>query len=176
MRNRRLKLLSACLLLLLIPLVSVGQEQTAAPGDPKEQTTPVETPAGVDKGPVAPAVAPLSDSYSFVQSLMALSFVLGLIFLAAYFFKKITGVKTGMLRGAKVPIHMVSNMPLGDRKFLSIVEIQGKHYFIGITQESINLLSELELDLPEPEAEPSGEGFESILHKARALLNKSKKQ
>ena len=50
----------------------------------------------------------MGDSYSFVRSLMALSFVLGLIFLATYFFKKITGMKTvGGYRargGNRVPI------------------------------------------------------------------------
>ena len=116
---------------------------------------------------------PMSDSYSFVKSLMALMFVLGLIFLAAYLFKKFMGINTSGLRTNRVPIHMVGNLPLGDKKFLSIVEIQGKHYFIGISPGSINLLSELDLEMPQETGTPGneGHGFESILRKARSLLN-----
>ncbi len=120
---------------------------------------------------------PLNDSYSFLKSLVALCFVLGLIFLATYFFKKITGLKThgfGGLGRGRVPIHPVSSMPLGDKKFLSIVEVQGKHYFLGITQNSINLLAELQL---EKDNDPAGdnENFPSILHRAKQLLNRTKK-
>ncbi|MCP5105153.1 MAG: flagellar biosynthetic protein FliO [bacterium] len=137
---------------------------------------------GKDAGAQKPAQdlqMPMSDSFSFIKSVMALSFVLGLIFLATYFFKKLTGVKTYGLGGFKrggVTIHQVSSMPLGDKKFLSIVEIQGKHYFIGITQNSINLLSELQLEPPDPEIEEQAEGrdFASILHKAKELLNLNK--
>jgi flagellar biosynthetic protein FliO len=118
---------------------------------------------------------PNSDSFSFIQSLMALSFVLGLIFLAAYFFKKVTGIRSTGLRKSQVPINVVGNMPLGDKKFLSVVEISGKHYFIGITQNSINLLSELQLDFPASEGEAEEEAFESIFHKAKVLLNKARK-
>lgn len=114
---------------------------------------------------------PMSDSFSFVKSLMALTFVLGLIFLAAYLFKRITGIKTAGLRAHRVPIQMVGNLPLGDKKFLSIVEIQGKHYFLGISQNSINLLSELELDLSREEDRGNeGRDFIDILKKAGSLL------
>lgn len=118
---------------------------------------------------------PLNDSFSFIQSLMALSFVLGLIFLAAYFYKKLTGIKSPGLRKSQVSINMVGNMPLGDKKFLSVVEIGGKHYFIGITQNSINMLSELQLDFPAPQGGTEEEPFESIFQKAKVLLNKVKK-
>lgn len=126
---------------------------------------------------------PMSDSLSFIKTLMALCFVLGMIFLATYFFKKITGLKTAGLGKGQVQIHQVSSMPLGDKKFLSIVEIQGKYYFLGITQNAVNLLSELQLDLEnenkENGREKTGQGagldFASILHKAKELLNKTKK-
>jgi len=130
----------------------------------------------------------MGDSYSFIRSLMALSFVLGLIFLATYFFKKITGMKTvGGYRarggGNRVPIRQVGALPLGEKKFLSIVEIQGKHYFIGITPNAINMLSEIQLDMQDTaeagekedrEAASAG-SFASVLYRAKELLNKGKK-
>lgn len=137
---------------------------------------------GKDLSKPSELVMPMGDSYSFIRSIMALSFVLGLIFLAAYFFKKITGLKSygGFnTRRNRVAIQQVGTMPLGDKKFLSVIEIQGKHYFIGITQTSINMLSEIQLE-PETVREPVEEAneagsFASVLHKAKELLNKGKK-
>ncbi len=138
------------------------------------------------KGKQADLEMPMGDTYSFFRSLMALSFVLGLIFLATYFFKKITGMKTGAAgraRGNRVPINQVGALPLGEKRFLSVVEIGGKHYFIGITPNSINMLSEIQLD-PGDTAEPTEEegreagaagSFSSVLFRAKELLNKGKK-
>ncbi|MCP4219389.1 MAG: flagellar biosynthetic protein FliO [bacterium] len=119
----------------------------------------------------------MENSFSFIQGLMALSFVLGLIFLAAYLYKKVMGISTPGLRRNRVPIDVVGNMALGEKKYLSVVEIQGKHYFIGITPGSINLLSELQLELPalEKNDNTGGHDFGSILRKAGTLLNKGKK-
>ena len=125
---------------------------------------------------------PMGDSYSFIRSIMALSFVLGLIFLAAYFFKKVSGMKSyGGFNSRRnwVVIQQVGTMPLGDKKFLSVIEIQGKHYFIGITQTSINMLSEIQLDSEfqqeEDDRVDEGGSFASVLHRAKELLNKGKK-
>jgi flagellar protein FliO/FliZ len=119
---------------------------------------------------------PDGDSYSLLKSLMALTFVLGLIFLAAYMFKRFTGMKTPGLRSRRVPIQMVGTLPLGDKKFLAVVEIQGKHYFIGISQNAVNMLSELDLDadaLEPPGEEAGNHDFAAIFSKARSLLNSS---
>lgn len=124
-----------------------------------------------DTGHTVPDM-PDSDSISFLKSLMALSFVLGLIFLAAFLFKRFTGMKATGFRTHRVPISMVGNFPLGEKRFLAVMEIQDKHYFIGITQTSINLLSQLDLDLEEiSQDEPKD--FENIFQKARILLGTS---
>lgn len=151
--------------------------QTGAPSQEQAKEQPVKS-AGENTQTVMPEQQmPFNDSYSFLKSLMALCFVLGLIFLATYAFKKITGLKThgfGGLGRGRVAIHPVTSMPLGDKKYLSIVEIQGKHYFLGITQNSINLLAELQLETDnEPATE--NESFPSILDQARQLLNRTKK-
>lgn len=153
--------------------------QTGAPLQAQAQQQPVKG-AGENTETILPEQQmPLNDSYSFLKSLMALCFVLGLIFLATYFFKKITGLKThgfGGLGRGRVTIHPVSSMPLGDKKFLSIVEVQGKHYFLGITQDSINLLAELHLETQnENDPAADNENFPSILDRARQLLNRTKK-
>jgi len=171
---------------------AVSEVQDSAPSE-EQQTTPQaseqKNDSGMDsteepvnrntthsQGGSSTLDLPDTDSISFIKSLMALSFVLGLIFLAAYFFKKVTGMKGTGSRTNRVPIHMVGHMPLGEKKFLSIVEIQGKHYFIGITPTNINMLSQLELEIPEDQLQPDGDGdFENIFEKARTLLQKGKK-
>ncbi|MDQ1354593.1 MAG: flagellar biosynthetic protein FliO [Acidobacteriota bacterium] len=180
MMNNENKMKRTIVLITVLIAVCVGVSaiaQTSAPLQEQTKEQPVNG-AGEKTETVMPEQQmPLNDSYSFLKSLMALCFVLGLIFLATYAFKKITGLKThgfGGLGRGKVPIHPVSSMPLGDKKFLSIVEIQGKHYFLGITQDSINLLAELQLEMDnEPAADT--ENFPSILERAKQLLNRTKK-
>lgn len=112
----------------------------------------------------------LPDTISFFQTLVALSFVLGLIFLSAYFFKKLTGMKTGNMRASRVSITPVGNLALGEKKFLSVVEIQGKFYFIGITPNNISMLSELDLELQDEPGDTGQSDFAGIFRKARTLL------
>lgn len=179
---KRIIILISVLMIACVNVSVSAIAQTSAPSQEPTKEQPVKS-AGEntgDKGTgniLPEQQMPFNDSYSFLKSLMALCFVLGLIFLATYAFKKITGLKThgfGGLGRGRVTIHPVSSMPLGDKKFLSIVEIQGKHYFLGITQDSINLLAELQLETDnEPVAE--NENFPSILDRARQLLNRTKK-
>ncbi len=168
------------------PAKTQEPEKTPTP-DPVTQKTQTEDHTGgktnneantgtPQKDPLADM--PLSGSASLLQTLLALCFVLGLIFLATYFFKKITGIKSPQVRRSQVPINIVGNRPLGDKKYLSIVEIQGKHYFLGVTSGNINLLSELQLELDlegEQGAPVEVPGFEALFRKAGTLLNRGKK-
>ncbi|MGE5341466.1 MAG: FliO/MopB family protein [Candidatus Omnitrophota bacterium] len=118
----------------------------------------------------------MNDSVSFINSLMALTFVLGLIFLAAYLYKKLAGIKASGLRVNRVPIHIIGTQPLGDKKFLTVVEVEGHCYFLGITANAIGLLDKLQLDLSPSAPEDNGRDFESVFAKARLLLqNRLKK-
>ncbi len=112
---------------------------------------------------------------SLINFFMALSFVIGLIFLSTYFLKKLTGIKTSGLRGQAVKMNIISNLPLGDKKFLLIVEIQEKHHFIGVTPTSISYMSELTLDKGSLKSETNEDEFKSILDKAKTLLSGNKK-
>lgn len=152
------------LLMVLSPLALVAVQDT----------TPKEVEA---KSPASPVFTelPAADSISFFKSFMALTFVLGLIFLAAYLYKRVMGVKTGVFNRHKVPIRMIGMLPLGDKKFLAVIDIQGKQFFIGISHESINLISRLQLDLPDSDTEEHPGEFENIFKKALLLLNKGKK-
>jgi len=144
---------------------------------PQELKPELKTEPGPDSSSKpAPVELPMNDSVSFFRSLMALLFVLGLIFLTTWFYKKFMGIKTSGYKGNRIPIRMMGTLPLGDRKFLSIVEVQGKHYFLGISQESVQLLDKLELNPEEIIPEERGGDFESVFAKARMLLQKGFKK
>lgn len=133
----------------------------------------------VPAAPLAPTGAmpeiPGNDAVSFLKTLMALAFVLGLIFLATYLFKKLTGLGGSTLRHNAIPINLISNRSLGDKKFLALVEIQDSFFLIGITQTSINLISQLPLQLPEePVDKGKGQAFETFFDKAREMLTLGK--
>jgi len=112
---------------------------------------------------------------SLINFFMALSFVIALIFLATYFFKKLTGIKNTGLRGQKVKMSVISNLPLGDKKFLLIVEIEDKHFFVGVTPNSISYLSELSLDIDNVIKDEEKVEFKSILDRAKKVLTGVKK-
>ncbi len=152
---------------------ALSQDNNSRPKDDDAKRQPDKEDDGTGLGlkPDNVPKLPDSDSISFVKSLMALCFVLGLIFLTAYLFKRFTGIKSTGIRGNRVPISMVGNFPLGEKRYLAVMEIQDKHYFIGITQNSINLLSELDLELEEPINEPPKD-FENIFQKAKLILGK----
>jgi flagellar protein FliO/FliZ len=122
---------------------------------------------------VTGAESSIPTATSFAQLLMALFFVLGLIFFATYLFKKWSGFKTQSFKTNRVPIHVLGHTPLGERKFLSVVEVNGEFFFLGITAQSINLVSRLDLKADELETnQENSASFENIFIKVRSLLKK----
>lgn len=115
-------------------------------------------------------VSEITEPVSIAQTLIALLFVIGLIFLFTYFYRKLSGQSNlGRLK-KNTCIQMVSTFPLGNRKFLAIVRVQARFIMLGITPESINHITDLELD-GESIEEEKGE-FENLFSK---ILGKIKK-
>lgn len=62
------------------------------------------------------------------------------------------------LRGSKLRrrarrLQLVETLPLGERRMVAVVSLDGREFLIGATPQAIALLSEIEADL-EPELEP----------------------
>ncbi len=105
-----------------------------------------------------------------LKMLFALSLVLALLFLMAYVLKKIGPGRLSPGGKDGLAMRIVSTLPLGERRYLLIVELAGRHFFLGVTTSSIQLLQELR-DLPPLPAPPETDtSFESIMEKARTLL------
>ena len=115
-----LLLILILIITLMAPLSLRGTQDNSNQDNPKEENVAKQKPekssnektdagntlnlkpeAIFQPGQPVPAL-PDSDSISFVKSLMALCFVLGLIFLVAYFFKRFTGMKATGFRTSRV--------------------------------------------------------------------------
>jgi flagellar biosynthetic protein FliO len=110
-----------------------------------------------------------------LKMFLALSLILGLLFLLAYLLKRIGPYR--LAPGAKggFAMRIVSTLPLGERRYLLVVELADHHYFLGVTGQSIQLLQELHNIPAMPPPVDSDTSFESILAKTRVLLGGGKK-
>lgn len=72
----------------------------------------------------------------------SLLLVLACIFFFAFLMKKSNLIKHG---GHKNPIKIIATQSLTNKARVQIVEVSGKQYLLGVSDQSINLLAELEI-------------------------------
>lgn len=89
----------------------------------------------------------MTDPYTYllVKSVITLTFVLGLLGVSLYalkYYMKGTGKGAGA-RG-KNPVRVLNTFVLGQRKNLTIVEVAGEVFVLGITPGSVSFLTKLE--------------------------------
>lgn len=109
------------------------------------------------------------------KMIIFLAMLLGIIFLVSYWAKRFTGQKQ---LGGHLPIHVVSSKLIGQKKALYVVEITQRWFVLGVSDSSINLITELDKKDIEPYAhkEPAAEGplsFQQFL--TRLVSNKTAK-
>ncbi len=80
---------------------------------------------------------------SAFKMLSTLAFVIGLMFLVFYIFKKVVA-KQGMFGTADKPIRVISTGFLGPKKSIAMVEVAGRVLILGVANDQITLLSSLE--------------------------------
>ena len=87
-------------------------------------------------------------SESLVSMILALLFVVAVIFAIAWFAKKLnlTPISSSHFK-------LVSSMSLGGRERIVIVEIQGEQHAIGVTNQSVNHLFKLEQNIQSEKTE-----------------------
>lgn len=71
----------------------------------------------------------------------SLLLVLACIFFFAFLMKKSNLIKHG---GHKNPIKIIATQSLTNKARVQIIEVSGKQYLLGVSEQSINLLAELE--------------------------------
>jgi flagellar biosynthetic protein FliO len=85
--------------------------------------------------------APLNGVVDAWQGLLALVIVLGLLGVLVWFARR--GALGSLFRGRGGPIAVESVVPIGDRRALMIVAVEGRRLLLGASPVSVSLLMEL---------------------------------
>ncbi len=86
-----------------------------------------------------PRVEEESAAWMFVKMIL----LLGVFGGGFYFFYRFVSKKTGMSLFGGDAIRVLSVVPLGQNKYLQVVDLAGKMLVIGVSDNSINLISEI---------------------------------
>jgi flagellar protein FliO/FliZ len=104
-----------------------------------------------------------------VNLAVALAVVIGLILLVTWLMKVTMGRRFSF--GGSGMLQVVASVPLGDRRFISVLRVGERYYLVGISSAEISLLSTLDPDEIKPYLEKSpqqGEGgFAGLLRRLR---------
>jgi len=85
----------------------------------------------------------LFDGYKdYTRVISTLLVVIALIIATAYVLKKKYGVRTN-IRGKGRLIQVVDHAPMGMKKSVSLVKVPGKHLLLGLTNDRIELITEI---------------------------------
>lgn len=96
----------------------------------------------------SPAFAAGPSSQNFVTTFVALVLVVCLIFLLGKLLKRMQG---NVMGGGKSKLKIISQLALGQKERLVVLDVNGKQILIGVTSMQINLLMELENPIIETE-------------------------
>jgi len=110
------------------------------------------------------------DIWPYVINLvLALAVVIALILLITWLLKLTMGRKFSF--GSSGLLQVVASVPLGDRRFISVIRVGKRYYLIGISSGEISLLSTLDADEIKPYVETGGAaeegGFARLLKRFR---------
>ena len=78
----------------------------------------------------------------YTRVISTLLVVIALIIATAYVLKKKYGVRTN-IRGKRRLIQVVDHTPMGARKSVTLVKVPGKHLLLGLTNDRIELITEI---------------------------------
>ncbi len=86
--------------------------------------------------------SPFGGYKEYTRVIGTLLVVIGLIIATAYVLKKKYGVRTNN-RGNRRLIQVVDHAPMGMKKSVSLVKVPGKHLLLGLTNDRIELITEI---------------------------------
>jgi flagellar protein FliO/FliZ len=86
---------------------------------------------------------PQVEEESYVWLLFKTIFVLGLIVGGFYFFFKFVTKKTGMHILGQEVVRVLSVMPLGQNKYIQVVDLAGRVLVLGVTEGAISVITEI---------------------------------
>lgn len=127
-----------------------------------------------DSTPVQETVT-RSVSGLLVETVLGLALVIGLIFLTVYLIKKLQNAKWGQESTQMIDLEVVQTKLIGPNQRLVIARIQNEFVLLGVTNENISYLKELDKSTLDPELlAPNTSGVE-FSQTVNQLLAKFKK-
>ncbi len=113
-------------------------------------------------------------SVSALKLAAALLFVVGLILVVAWAFRRLAGAHLPRRGAGRVAMRVAGSLPLGERRFLAVVEVEERRFLLGVAPQSVSMLAELQ---PPPagaagDAPPAGADFAAWLDKARRAFRR----
>jgi flagellar protein FliO/FliZ len=110
------------------------------------------------------------DIWPYILNLVvALAIVIGLILLITWLLKITMGRRFSF--GGSGLLQVVASVPLGERRFISVLRVGERYYLIGISAGEISLLSTLDADEIKPYLESRSQvmegGFAGLLQRLR---------
>jgi flagellar biogenesis protein FliO len=86
---------------------------------------------------------PTVEEESYIWLIFKTIIVLGILIGGFYFFYKFVTKKTGMQLLGRDVIKVLSVVPVGQNKFLQVIDLAGRIMVIGVSDSSINLITEV---------------------------------
>ena len=77
------------------------------------------------------------------STISALALIVGIMFALFYLMRKY-GHKIGLPQVKNDNMRLLGQMPLGPKRGLALVEVEDKKFLIGVTDNSINLISKID--------------------------------
>jgi flagellar protein FliO/FliZ len=105
--------------------------------------------------------------WMFVQTILALGFVC----LLAYVVLRVVLPRLNVRTGGKSMVNVIDRTPLDQRRSLYVVEVTGRWLLIASSEGGVQLISELDAEKAEQEAEAMGAAAAST--RARATLSQA---
>ena len=103
----------------------------------------------------------------------SLILVLACIFLFAFLMKKSNLLRHG---GHKNPIKIIATQPLTNKSRVQIIEVHGKQYLLGVSEQSVNLLDRLETPIIDNESAMEVQSAPSFTAAFASVLSKAGKK
>ncbi len=176
-RQKRGRIIAAavilCIALIGLFLVTIGRGSEHYGLYAQQSASPTVTDSTAAK-PIEGLVGKGAATISILKMLVALVVVIGCIYLAIYLMKKLMGPKYRGSRKARV-LEILETAYIDPKKSLSLVRVADKSVLIGVTDNQISMLTELDpqvtmsLTKPVPGQEEEG-GFAGMLRSASNKL------
>lgn len=150
-------------LVILISCMPVSWARQATSSDTQEptQTPPQQSqPADSEPGDISPGDLPPPDytpyqpssepppeidtADLYINTFGSLLFVLALIGILAWAARRFLFNRLGVVPTAKARMSVVQNLPLGTRRHVSLIEVDGKRFLLGVTDHQVNLIKALD--------------------------------